>query len=250
MNMPSEKYDVSLVIPIHHEGRLAQHTLKSALRSVAYALKKGVRCQVMVVQDRADEKTKEFLKAYSDSGIVFKSVDFGDLGLTRNYGVQKASADYIAFLDADNLFGKRWLFDAFNYCTNHEKPLVLHPEYLVVFEAENHIWRQISSNHPQFRMGNFLESNYWDATCFAKKKILGEFPYHSTMATKGFGYEDWHFNCETFSAGIAHHVVPDTVLFLRKKITGSLLAFTNQTHRMIRPTKLLDPAVFKTMVNG
>jgi len=34
--------------------------------------------------------------------------------------------------------------------------------------------------------------------------------YQTTMKTRGFGFEDWHFNCVTLADGIEHRPVPGT----------------------------------------
>ena len=246
--MSAYVYDISVVIPAHGEGRLAHHTMNSAFRAAEYAERHGIRTEIIVILDKPDSKTADYFSTYQKSEIRLERVDFGDLGFTRNYGVSRAAGRYIAFLDADNLFGQNWLYDAYAYIGTKDKDIIIHPEYIVTFEAENMIWRQIDCDHPEFRMGNLIENNYWDATCLARKEILLKFPYEATTSTRGFGYEDWHFNCETLAAGIGHYVVPETVLFLRKKKSGSLLAFTNQTHRVIHPSKLFDPSLFISLI--
>lgn len=170
--------------------------------------------------------------------------------MTRNWGLSKASAPVVAFVDADNLIGETWLFKARSFLSARREEVIIHPEYVLSFEAEDCIWRQISSEHPRFRAGDFIENNYWDATCVANTELLRRFPYQSTMATRGYGYEDWHFNCETLAAGVPHLVVPDTVLFLRKKRSGSLLAQTHQHRRVIRPSDLFRPNVFRRFISS
>jgi hypothetical protein len=244
----TEAPDVSVVIPAHYEGRLANHTLASIFRANEYCRTRGMDLEVLVILDRPDAKTRDYFARTPFQPDRLEEVDFGDLGLTRNYGVSVANAGVIAFVDADNLVGETWFYNGFHFLKSRIGEIIVHPEYVVVFEAENSIWRQISSNDPAFRAGDFIENNFWDATCMAKVEVLRRFPYQSTMATRGFGYEDWHFNCETLAAGIDHLVVPNTALFLRKKRTGSLLAETNLHRRVIRPSRLFDLNVFQDFV--
>lgn len=239
--------DITVVIPAHAEGTLARHTMNSVFRAKAYAEENGLRIQVLVVMDKADKKTRDFFASYPDELIDVETVAFGDLGFTRNHGVSRAGGRYVAFLDADNLCCQNWLVAAVRHLKDRSKPLIVHPEYLVAFEAENTIWRQISSDAPRFNAANLIEYNYWDATLVAEKQLLLRFPYNATTSTKGFGFEDWHFNCETLAAGIPHHVVPETVLFLRKKRTGSLLAQTRYSFRTIWPSALFEPDRFETI---
>lgn len=240
--------EVSVVMPAHHEGRLVHPTMRSILRTVEYARNQNISVEIVIVMDKADDKTENYFKKFENSEIVFEKVDYGDLGLTRNHGVNAAKGRYITFIDADNLFGLKWICAFYNYLEKLDRDVIVHPEYHVVFEDENVIWKQLSSTDPAFNVGNFFENNYWDANCAAKKSQLLNYPYKSTTSTKGFGFEDWHFNCETIANGVEHHVVPQTVHFLRKKKFGSLLASSRGTSRIIRPTKLFEPALLASLL--
>lgn len=48
--------DISVVIPAHHEGRLANHTLASVFRSAEYAASKGLLTEILVVMDGRTRK--------------------------------------------------------------------------------------------------------------------------------------------------------------------------------------------------
>lgn len=240
--------DITVVIPAHHEGRMANHTLSSVIRAARHAEANSLGTEILVLMDRPDEKTRLFFESERARAIPREEVDFGDLGLTRNFGVQRARAPFVAFVDADNLIGENWLSEAYAHLARRPEDVVVHPEYVVTFEGAECIWRQISSDSSEFRPGDFIENNFWDATCVARTQLLSRFPYQTTMAARGFGYEDWHFNCETLAAGIAHHVIPGTVLFLRKKRTGSLLAQTIAHQRVVRPSTLFTPTLFRRML--
>jgi hypothetical protein len=136
------------------------------------------------------------------------------------------------------------LSKAYQYLETREKDVVVHPQYHIMFEGKNMIWQQIGSCDPRFHADDLMEANHWDAVCVAKRELLVKYPYE----TPGFGLEDWHFNCQTIADGIEHHVVPETVHFLRAKRVGSLLAYANETNRLIRPTKLFDLPKFSEIL--
>lgn len=242
--MQKNKFDISVIITAHHEGRLAHRTMRSLFRSIEYANKRGISTEVIIIMDSPDKKTEDYFSTYKNSGILFQKVDFGDPGSSRNYGVKQASGDYMAFLDADNLFGENWLYEAFVFLKQSIKDIVVHPEYHIVFENKNLIWQQISSNSNNFEVANLLEFNYWDTVCLTKRSVLMKYPYEIVPRRSGFGFEDWHWNCQTLAEGIEHHIVPGTVHFLRVKRTGSQLTFDIQSNRVIRPTRLFEPLIF------
>ena len=241
-------FDVSIIIPSHHIGRLAHPTMRSLFRAIEYASLRGITTEIIIVMDRPDEKTKKYFSRYTNSGFPLVTVDFGDLGLTRNFGVKLSSGKYITFLDDDDLYCKTWIYKAVRYLEESNNDVIVHPEYHIAFGAENLIWRQISSNDKnEFNAVNLIEYNSWDALCATKKEILLKYPYQTTTAGEGFGFEDWHFNCETLAAGIEHIIVPGTVLFVRIKKSDSLLGNTYKENRILRPNRLFEPVVFSSM---
>lgn len=244
-NKMTEKFDISVIVTAHHEGRLAHRTVQSLYSSVKYAKEKGLATEIIVVLDRPDENTIGYFSQYGKPELIIKTVDFGDPGLSRNYGITASSGKYIAFLDADNLFGADWLYKAFIYLEdNRDKEIVAHPEYHIIFEAKNLVWRQLSSSDADCHLENLIEFNYWDTVCVARRDILLKYPYAITTQVSGFGFEDWHFNCDTLADGIEHNVVPMTVHFSRAKKTGSQNIFATQSNRLLRPTKLFEPEKF------
>lgn len=245
----SNTYDISVVITAHHEGRLAHHSIESLFRAAHHASECGIRIEVVVVQDRADDPTKRYFSRYEDrDDLSILSADLGDLGLARNHGISKAAGEYVSIMDADNLFCLNWLSDGYQYLKQHNADLIVHPEYQFIFEAENFLFRQPSSTDEQFNPLYMIDFNYWDAVCIARRDIFLQTPYERTASTPGFGYEDWTWNCDTLAKGIEHHVVPNTVHYLRRKKTGSLLAETNNAKRIIRPTRLFDPHVMEGLL--
>ncbi len=240
--------DISVVVTAHHEGRLAHHTMSSLSRARRYASEKGLKTETAIVLDKPDRATVDYFSSHSDSDVLQLKVEFGDPGLSRNFGISHVSGSYVAILDADNLIAKNWLYDAFRYLEGKGKDVVAHPEYQMLFENENLVFRQISSIDPEFSVSNIIEYNYWDTVCVAKREIFLKHPYEETTGGNGFGFEDWHWNCQTLADGIEHHVVPGTVHFMRMKRSGSNFSLHVGTNRIIRPSALFDPGRFSQML--
>jgi glycosyltransferase involved in cell wall biosynthesis len=247
--MKRDPCHITVVVTAHREGRLAHHTMRSLFRSKDYAEESGLSVEVVVVMDRPSRTTEDYFSRYTIQGMILRQADFGDLGLSRNFGISLASGQYVAIVDADNMVCRNWLCDAFRYLRTRGREVVAHPEYQMVFEARNFLFRQISSVESGFRFSNIIEYNYWDSVCVAAREIFLRHPYEETTGSQGFGFEDWHWNCETLADGIEHHVVPNTVHFMRMKRSGSLLTSTQLEQRIIRPSRLFDPLVFSSLVD-
>lgn len=93
---------VSVVIPVYKAGKFIESAVKSALEQPGTA-------EVILVEDgspddtleicRRLEKKYEKVKVFTHPGNINKGA-----GQSRNLGIEKASYEYIALLDADNLF--------------------------------------------------------------------------------------------------------------------------------------------------
>lgn len=99
MNMT---FNISVVIPCYNAG----HFLRDAVRSVLAQRGAFNLVEVLVVDDRTDdEQTLEVLEEIKELGkiVVLGNAAPRGPGGARNTGVQKASGDWIAFLDADDV---------------------------------------------------------------------------------------------------------------------------------------------------
>lgn len=246
--MTTGQVDISVVVTAHHEGRLAHHTIRSVRRSAEYARQRGIVTEIIVVLDRANQKTEDYFSVYKGSDVVVESVGLGDPGLARNHGVAKASGTYVGLLDADDLMGREWIHKAVSYLSSTEKDIIARPEYQIVFGAKNLLFRQRSSDDPEVYLEDLLDCNHWTNICVARREIFSANPFQRSAPDSGFGFEDWHFNCETLADGIEHHVVPETVQFIRAKKSGSRLAFDNESSRLVRPTRLFEPKRFSSLL--
>lgn len=98
--------DISIILNCHAEGLLLHRTVIAIEKMRKHARENGLTTEVRVVLDNPSKDTL----AYFDTRPVFdykiSRVSFGDLGLSRNFGVQQASGKYIALHDGDDLFSQ------------------------------------------------------------------------------------------------------------------------------------------------
>jgi glycosyltransferase involved in cell wall biosynthesis len=237
MNIQGIDVDISVVIPAHREGRLAHRTLQSVRRAQAYAQIHGVTSEIVVVLDRADSATLSYFREQSD--IHLFQVDFGDTGPTRNYGVHQARGRYVNFLDADDLFSRSWLWKAYCAAESWNGTAVWSPQFTVIFETENVVWRHLDTSEPEFQAERLIDVCHWLPANLMRREIALEIPFEECHPETGFGSEDWHWHCELLAAGIPVKVVEDTSLFYRRR-PGSRSAFHIQQNAVYRRTRLFD----------
>ncbi len=88
---------VSIVITTHNAGRYLPETLDSALAQTHRPI------EIIVVDDGSTDDTAARVEPYLSS-IKFKRQEHGGLAAARNAGLEMAGGDYIALLDADDLW--------------------------------------------------------------------------------------------------------------------------------------------------
>src|SRR4030095_10925317 len=88
---------VSVVIPAYNSERFVDEALESVLRQ------SHQRLEVIVVDDGSTDGTGARVRAYGNQVRYIHQVNAG-VGAARNKGLAAATGDYIAFLDADDLW--------------------------------------------------------------------------------------------------------------------------------------------------
>ena len=91
---------VSVIIPIYN----SQKNLKECLNSVINQTLKDI--EIICIDDGSTDKslkiTKDFAK--NDNRIIILTQQNKGAGSARNLGIEKASGDYLAFLDSDDFY--------------------------------------------------------------------------------------------------------------------------------------------------
>ena len=90
--------DVSVVVPTRNRWDLLPRTLRGALGQ------HGVAVQVVVVDDSTDDATERGLAALEDPRVHHVRGSAQGVSAARNLGVAEASAQWVAFLDDDDLW--------------------------------------------------------------------------------------------------------------------------------------------------
>lgn len=232
-------FDITAVINGHNEKLIAHKSIRNFFEACEYANSIGIKVEKIAILDNADQVTREQFLKFSDRFDQIHEIDAQDLAMARNYAVQKSHGQYIAFLDGDDFWSINWLAKAYQFATEIQgENFILHSQRNIYFGVKNIIWEHHNINWLDTdHLGTMLFDNLWTALCFAPKTIFMRCPYKPTKVGSGFGYEDWHWNCETLGQGIDHRVVPETWHFIRSKAAG-LLKKHQHSKSTIRPNSL------------
>lgn len=212
------KTEVTAIITAHKEGRLSVPTLKSFWENIDLLQSQGLSVESMFVLDRPNDLTLSVFEQSARDNTVILKTDFGDQGKARNLAVKKAKGKYISFLDADDLWSPDWLSRAHAFSeTLNDETAIVHPEFNYFFEGQATTYRHIDQLSPEFSLDLLRISNYWDALCFCRRSVFQKYTFCDRDIDAGWAYEDWHWNIITMENGCTHRVLPDSVLFKRRR---------------------------------
>lgn len=236
--------DVSVVINLHREGRIAEATIESVKQAMRFAGKHGIKSELLCVLDRADEITKTTCEIFCEDAEILKTT-FGDLSKARNFGVSKAAGQYTTFIDGDDLWGHRWIYESFREAENlRTEDIIIHPKMNLYFgrQMSPYYWVHPDMRREKIELVDIVAANRWTSLSFARTRTYRDHPYVENDIVNGFGYEDWLWHIETIRAGFIHIVPPQTIHFIRRKASGSLMEESNKRFVLPKISKVLDGA--------
>ena len=88
---------ISVVIPAYNAERFLAETLESVLAQTLPA------DEILVIDDGSADATGSIAESYAPRITVFRRPN-GKAAAARNFGVEQATGDWIAFLDADDVW--------------------------------------------------------------------------------------------------------------------------------------------------
>lgn len=228
---------LSVVITAHCEGLIAHKTVMSALAGLE---KIKQSWEIVVNVDNGDKATRNYFARYTkDPRFVINKTSLGDPGSARNAAIQVARGKYITVLDGDDLLSSSFFEEFFRLVEAHpDKRIMVHPGATMQF-GENiplTAWPQFDSDTLEKDAIKLVGVNRWTASSAAEREVFLESPY--VPSVDGYGYEDWWLNQQVVACGVTHYVA-DSVLFYRKKTSGSMFALHENDRTVVAYTDLL-----------
>ena len=178
---------ISFIIPSYNSANTIKKAIESILNQNA-----NIRYEIIVVDDGSSDNTEEVLKVYENNQKIkfYKKANSG-VADTRNYGVSKATGDYIIFVDSDDYISENLLNDIEPYLLQNIELIKWNP--IFVDENKNEILKPASVAFKKvtgeqgfnilFGRDNLIDC-LWNYAI--KKELIMEFPtgtYHEDFAT-------------------------------------------------------------------
>ncbi len=219
---------LSIIITAHNEGLMAHHTMLSIFRAIEVTNEKY---EIIVHIDNGDDETIRYFSRYADDRrIRILQNDFGDLGMSRNFAIEKAKGEYISVLDADDLVSKNYFVETMRILRGSDEEVIVHPNYCLSFEdlGGNFVLQTLGESiNPEMDAILLFGRHRWIAAVSGRRETFLNTPY--TKTENGFGHEDYTLNIKLTERGVLHKIAKDTTYFYRRK-AFSLLQQSNSQH--------------------
>lgn len=212
--------DLTLIVTAHDETVVSGPTMRSADLAVADARDRGYEVQTLIALDAPTDATFKYFNQPRFDHWERRVLQERDLGRVRNALLPDTEGDYIAFLDADDLFSENWLGEGMDVVKAGEargERLIAHPELNVLFDRNRAVSRNVDQDSPLFTPHYFYARNYYDSLCLAPRQAHLAAPYSPRDIPNGLSFQDFQFSIETMARGWKHVVVKDTIIFKRRR---------------------------------
>jgi len=122
-----EKPDVSLIIPAYNAKDYIVRSIDSALASDFANL------EIVIVNDGSTDDTQKIIDWYDKNyeNIVSYQKENGGVADTRNFGIEKARGEYIAFMDNDDLIRPDMISSLYNSIIKNNCDVAIAPLYRI-----------------------------------------------------------------------------------------------------------------------
>lgn len=104
----------SVIIPLYNKEGYIKSTLQSVLNQ------SFTDFEIIIINDGSTDNSASEVKQFTDNRISFYQQENKGLSATRNTGIKKAKADFVALLDADDLWETYYLESIKNLIMTHE----------------------------------------------------------------------------------------------------------------------------------
>lgn len=182
MDKINDNFKVSIIITNYNYGRYIKSTIKSALEQTYK------NTEILIIDDGSTDGVSEqsiskYAKKYS-TRIKSYMLEHKGVVPVRNFSLEKASGDFILFLDADDLLPRDYV----------QKMLeeAVYGQYDVVYADMHNFGADFKLQFmPEFNKTQMLKHNIVNMSALIRKDAIGKLRFDDYLNKRKF--EDWDF---------------------------------------------------------
>lgn len=177
---------ISVIVPVYNTAQYLPKCLDSILNQTY------VELEVLVVNDGSTDNSQHFIDQYvrKDPRVVSIIKENGGLSEARNTGIDKATGDYIAFIDSDDYIDPIMFEKMIALAVDHQSDIVFCD--LVKVDEDGNEFRDLPQS-PQLPEKILLKEDlsiFGEMSCFACNKIFKAALFENHRFRNGIHFED------------------------------------------------------------
>ena len=119
---------ISIVLPVYNTGKYIEDNIKSLVNQTYKNI------EIIYVDDGSKDNTTDIIKKYMTkySNIILYEKENGGVSTARNYGLNKATGDYLTFIDSDDTVDKNLIKILVDTLSKQDNPDIIIYNYNIV----------------------------------------------------------------------------------------------------------------------
>ncbi|MEE6133335.1 glycosyltransferase family 2 protein [Priestia sp. GS2] len=208
---------LSVIIPIYNVEEYLAECLDSIVRSVKHS-KNEANIDIVLVNDGTKDNSGKIAKRYSEK-YNFKYVEKtnGGLGDARNFGLNYAQKEYVAFIDSDDKISEAFFSEIFNSLKTNPDLVIF--DWYDYFEGED--------NPEKIVKGIENQDYLWSVQPSAWNKVYRKSFFENIKFPIGKVYEDVGSIYKILSNVKTYSYIESPLYIYRKGRQNSLLTTIN-----------------------
>lgn len=87
---------VSLIVPVYNTSKYLEKCINSLINQTLDDI------EIIIINDGSTDNSEKIIKKFNDKRIKYIAKQNEGIGKTRNLGIEKATGEYLAFVDSDD----------------------------------------------------------------------------------------------------------------------------------------------------
>lgn len=175
---------VSVIIPAYRAARTIGRAVESVLAQTAPA------AEILVIDDGSPDDLATALESFGDQVTLLRKAN-GGAASARNFGIDRATGDFIAFLDADDYWAPERLQRQLALFKRHSQLGLVAGQYFVQSLADGgrRLGLRVTPTRfdcvrqPQGAAAFRAAGEIWTGTVLVRREILGHERFHHALQT-------------------------------------------------------------------
>jgi glycosyltransferase involved in cell wall biosynthesis len=143
----------SVIVPLYNKEKYIKRTINSILNQTYRNF------EIIVVNDGSTDNSLSIVKSIKDKRIKIYSRKHEGVSCARNFGIKKATGEYIAFLDADDKWDKNFLQEILRLQHKYPKFKFFATAYKIMY-SDNKKDRNLEVRMLPYKREVFVVKNY------------------------------------------------------------------------------------------